>query len=207
MNFKETKHLSISGTLSLLKSLGGYPTLGPWKELRWADSWSKDILYDVTLASDTEAKSYDFLSSLAQSLLNYTPISHGLILSFLTDLVEARGVREGAVVDTMLRSWSVFPQKAHRSNNNEWWETKKKCHQVFLLLKEFRLSTWWILFDKRIKRHVVSRGSNWGCHGLHNRHGASPPYILSPGSFLFCLFHVLKWKTGMGNATQIFLLN
>lgn len=84
---------------------------------------------------------------------------------------------------------------------------KKKCHQVFLLLKEFRLSTWWILFDKRIKRHVVSRGSNWGCHGLHNRHGASPPYILSPGSFLFCLFHVLKWKTGMGNGTQIFLLN
>lgn len=122
-------------------------------------------------------------------------------------MVEARGVREGAVVDTMLHSWSVFPQKAHRSNNNEWWETKKKCHQVFLLLKEFRLSTWWILFDKRIKRHVVSRGSNWGCHGLHNRHGASSPYILSPASFLFCLFHVLKWKTGMGNATQIFLLN
>lgn len=85
MNFKETKHLSIPRTLSLLKSLGGYPTLGPWKELRWADSWSKDILYDVPLASHREAKSYDFLSSLTQNLLNYTPISHGLILSLLTD--------------------------------------------------------------------------------------------------------------------------
>lgn len=61
---------------------------------------------------------------------------------------------------------------------------KKNTIRSLSFIKEFRLSTWWILFDKRIKRCIVSRGSCWGFHGLHNRQSASYPYLLSPPCFV-----------------------
>lgn len=82
-------------------------------------------------------------------------------------------------------------QKPPTSNSSEWWETKKQ-YRVSLSLKEFSFSTWWILFDKRIKRCVVSRGSCWGSHGLHNRQSTSYPHLLSPPCFFSSTW--LKWK-------------
>lgn len=77
----------------------------------------------------------------------------------------------------------------------------KNHHWVSLSLKEFRLSTWWILFDKRIKRCVVSRGSGWGSHGLLKRQSISYPHLLSPPCSVSSTW--LKWKTQVSHSTQI----
>lgn len=84
----------------------------------------------------------------------------------------------------------------------QWVKRDKKAPSGLSLLKKFRLSTWWILFDKRIKRNVVSRGSCWGSHGLHNRQSTSHPPLLSPPCFVSSTW--LKWKTQMPDSTQIF---
>lgn len=77
----------------------------------------------------------------------------------------------------------------------------KNHHWVSLSLKEFRLSTWWILFDKRIKRCVVSRGSGWSSHGLLKRQSISYPHLLSPPCSVSSTW--LKWKTQVSHSTQI----